>query len=114
MDTEQKTEEGAQPLTVERNTLMAALSYVGPLVIIPFLTAKDDAFVGFHIRQGLVLFVIEIGLWVVGMMLWVLWPLIQIVNLVVLVLAVIGIVNVLKGKEKMLPWVGAYARYFKI
>ncbi len=111
---QQQPAEQSAPVKVERNTVMAALSYIGPLVIIPFLTAKDDAFVAFHIRQGLVLFVIEIALWIIGMMIWVLWPVIQVVNLAVLILAIIGIVNVVQGKEKMLPWVGSYARHFKI
>lgn len=103
-----------EPMTVEKNTFMALLSYIGPLVIIPYLTAKDDGFVMFHIKQGLVLFVGEIALWVLMSMFWFLFPIWQLINLVIFVFAIIGIVNALGGKEKQLPVVGKYAKYFKI
>lgn len=101
-------------MTVEKNTLMAVLSYIGILVIIPYLIAREDGFVRFHIQQGLVLLVIEIALLVIGSMIFLLIPLIQIINLALLVLAIIGIINAIKGREKPLPFVGQYASYFKI
>ena len=93
-------------------TLMGVLAYLGPLVIVPYVTAKDDPFVKFHIKQGLVLFVIEVGTWVLGMVMWPLMPLLGIVNLATLVLAVIGIMNVLGGKEAELPLVGKFSKHF--
>ena len=106
--------EADEPMTVEKNTFMALLSYVGPLVIIPYLTAKDDGFVFFHIKQGLVLFVGEVAVWLLMSMFWFLFPIWQLANLAILVLAIIGIVNAIKGKEKQLPFVGKYAEKFKI
>lgn len=97
----------------QKNKLMAVLSYIGILVIIPYLTSKDNPFVKFHIKQGLVLFVIEIAMWFLGMVFQPLWMLISLVNLAVLVLAIIGIVNAAQGLEKELPFVGSYSRYFK-
>src|SRR3989344_9381412 len=105
--------EGSAPQKAgEKNVLMAVLAYIGPLVIVSYVTAKDDAFVKFHIKQGLVLFVIEIGVWILGMMMWQLWPLFSIVNLATVVLSIIGIINTLKGKEEQLPVVGKFSRYF--
>ena len=98
----------------EKNLLMGILSYIGILVIIPFLVAKDDPFVKFHIKQGLVLVVIELAAWVLGAMLWQLWMLLNLVNLATLVLSIIGIVNVVQGTQKELPLVGSYAKYFNI
>jgi uncharacterized membrane protein len=98
----------------DNKTLMGVLAYIGPLVIISYLFAKDNPFVKFHIKQGLVLFVIEIVVWFLGMIVWMLWPILNIVNLIVLILAIIGIVNVVKGREKMLPLVGSLARHFPI
>lgn len=111
-----ETPGGAQPQqgTHGSKTLMGVLAYIGPLVIISYIFAKDNPFVKFHIKQGLVLFVIEIIAWFLGMILWVLWPLVNIVNLVALVLAIIGIVNVAKGREKTLPLVGSLAKHFPI
>jgi len=37
---------------VESNVLMGILSYLGPLVIISYLTSKDNPFVKFHIKQA--------------------------------------------------------------
>lgn len=96
------------------NVIMGVLAYLGPLVAVSYFIAKDNPFVKFHIKQGLVLFVIEVAVWFVGMMLWQLWMLLNLINLAVLILAIIGIVNVTQGKEKELPVIGGYSRYFKI
>ncbi|MCI0619819.1 hypothetical protein L0Y40_02170 [Candidatus Wolfebacteria bacterium] len=114
-----KQEESPQGAAPQQNTggnrtLMSVLAYIGPLVIISYLFAKDNPFVKFHIKQGLVLFVIEIVAWFLGMMVWVLWPLVNIVNLITLILSIVGIVNVVKGREKMLPLVGSLAKHFPI
>jgi uncharacterized membrane protein len=102
------------PSTPNR-TIMGILAYMGILIIIPFILAKDDPFVKFHLKQGLVLVIIEIVLYVIRMnIFWYggLWTLLNIVNLGVLVLAIMGIINVLQGKEKELPLVGNFARSF--
>ena len=107
--------EGSAPKkTSEKNVLMAVLAYIGPLVIVSYVTAKDDAFVKFHIAQGLVLFVIEVGVWVLGMMMWQLWPLFSIINLATFILSIIGIINAVKGKEEPLPVVGKYSKHFPL
>lgn len=94
-------------------TIMGILAYVGPLVIVSYLVAKDDPFVKFHIKQGLVLLVIEVAVWFLGMIFWPLWMLFSLVNLVTFIFSIVGIVNVAQGKEKNLPIVGDYAKYFK-
>ena len=96
----------------ENRTLMGVLAYLGPLVIVSYLVAKNDPFVKFHIKQGLVLLVIEIILWILGPMFWSIWMLINLLNLVVLLFTIIGIVNVVQGKEKELPLIGQFSRYF--
>jgi uncharacterized membrane protein len=95
----------------EKNTLMGVLSYISILVVIPLLVAKDDPFVKFHIKQGLVLLVIEVAVWVVGTMIWPLMMFLNLINLAAFVLAIIGIINVVKGLEKELPFVGKYSKY---
>jgi uncharacterized membrane protein len=105
--------EAAQPTAgAQKNVLMGILSYIGILVIIPYLTSKHDPFVFFHIKQGLVLVVIELAVYVLGMLMWDLYPLLSIVNLAMLILSIIGIVNVIQGKEKELPLIGQFAKHF--
>ncbi len=106
---------GAATSTQEKNTFMAVLAYVGILIIIPFLVAKDNAFVKFHLKQGLVLFIIEIGVWIATMyFFWELYDILRFINLAMIVFSIIGIVNVLQGKEKELPLLGQFGRRFNI
>lgn len=98
----------------DNSKLAAVLSYIGPLVIVSYIIGKDNAFAKFHIRQGLVLFVAEVALWILGMVLFMLWPLIYIVNLGLFILSIIGIINAVHGKEKELPITGKYAKHFNI
>lgn len=104
------------PVHTDNSTLMGILSYLGPLVFIPLITEKENAFVRFHVRQGLVLFVIEAALWVLGSMLFIhfLWPLVSIINLACLILSIIGILNVINKKQVALPLVGQFADKFKV
>ncbi|HEY5221229.1 MAG TPA: DUF4870 domain-containing protein [Candidatus Paceibacterota bacterium] len=97
--------------------IMAIFAYLSILIIIPFLTdAKDNPFVKYHIKQGLVLLIFEVIGWfanivlvwipVIGaLIIWLWW-------LASLVLAIIGIMNVVNGKEKELPYLGKYATKF--
>ena len=93
-----------------QNTGMAILAYLGILVIIPLISdAKNDPFVKFHIKQGLVMLVI----WVLGSVLfwfpilgWLLW-------LGVVILTIMGIMSASRGEMKELPIVGRYASNFK-
>jgi len=94
--------------------LFGVLSYLGPLVIVSLLVKKNDPFIKFHIKQGLVLLSIEVIVWVLSSMMWSLWPLLNIINLAVLVLSIVGIVNVVQGKENKLPLVGDFAHYFHV
>ena len=96
------------------NTAMAILAYIGPLVIVSLLISKHVPFVKFHIRQGLVLLVIEVAVWILGTIFWPLWILLNLVNLALFLLSIVGIINVTQNKEKALPIVGGFAHYFKI
>jgi len=118
----QQPQQGNQQ-PVDNSTVMAVLAYLGILIIIPYLMAKDSPFVKFHIKQGLVLLIIEAiyylltsfsgayvfftfsGIW--GMIL-------TVVSLALLVLIVMGIINAAQRRERELPIVGFLARNFNI
>ena len=99
---------------MDNTAVMGILAYLGPLIIVSYLMANSNPFVKFHIKQGLVLVIIELVVYVVGMFTWMLWPLWQLINLGVLILAIIGIVNVVQKQEKELPLVGNFAKSFNI
>jgi len=98
----------------QQKKVMAVLAYLGILIIIPFIVAKEDPFVKFHLKQGLILFIAEAVVWLLGMTVigWELWQLLELVNLATLILAILGIVNVVQGNQKELPLVGSMSSYF--
>lgn len=109
-----QTEVQNQAPSVDNTQLMNILSYISILVLIPLLTAKSDPAVQFHMKQGLVLFALEIVVWFVGGSFWMLMPILGIVNLGLIVLSIIGIVNVIQKKEAELPIIGSLAKHINI
>ncbi len=113
-----------EPADIESNKLMAVLSYLGILVLIPIFAAKESKFARFHANQGLVLWIAALILGVVvGVINGILTAVLVLVGLleiaslisslissavgiVSLVFAIIGIVNSVTGKAKELPVIG--------
>lgn len=98
-------------IDVDERRLMAALSYVGVLVFIPLLTAKNDPFILLHAKQGLVL--------VIGYVVAILavnWieTAGSILFLVLLLVNVIALVQALLGKRWRIPGIYQIANSFKI
>ena len=90
-----------------KNIGMAVVAYI--LFFIPLLTdAKNDPFVKYHVKQGLVLFITSLvamaisWLPMIYMFSWVL-------HIGLFVLFVIGIMNAIGGKETPLPLIGQFA-----
>ena len=86
------------------SNLMAALGYVGILSVVMLLVKKDDSYVKFHSKQGLVLFIAAF-LGVIPVVGW-------IVSIAVLIMAIMGFVNALQGKQTKLPVIGDLAEKF--
>ena len=86
--------------------VMGVLAYLGILIIIPLLAAKDSKFVRFHVNQGLILIICSVVVYIVGRIFPGLSTVIMILDTALFVLAVIGIINVIKGQTKKLPLVG--------
>ena len=92
----------------QKNTGMAVVAYL--IFFVPLLTeAKDDPFVKFHVKQGLVLFLAWIALTIFSMVPVIGWVLGPILSLGLLILMVIGILNAVNGETKELPLIGQYA-----
>lgn len=96
---------------------MAILCYLSFLVIIPLLTeAKNESFVKFHIKQGLVLLIASLVVSLLGSVIPVLgWFIIAPVGAIWLtILMIMGIINAANGAEKELPTIGKYGDKFNI
>ncbi len=106
-------EEEKKPVSTggKKNIGMAILCYIWILVLIPLLTdAKNDPFVKFHIKQGLVLLIVSI---IVGALSWI--PVVGwIAGVGVFIIWLIGIINAASGKEVKLPLIGQFADNFNI
>ena len=98
----------------EKSSVMAIISYIGALCLIPILMKQKDEFANFHAKQGFVLFIAEVATWIVFKILLFLWFLGNIFWLIWLVLSIIGIINVLNKKKKEIPLLGKFAEKIKI
>ncbi len=106
------------PRDIEQNKMMAIFAYLWLLFLIPLLGAPQSRFARFHANQGLVLFIFEVGAYIltallsflflmispvlafIGTILWLL------VGLGSLGLVILGIINASGGKAKELPLIG--------
>jgi len=96
-----------------QKNILAIISYIGILCLVPILMKEKDEFVKFHAKQGLVLFIAEVATlliswipilgWFIGFILWIIW----------VVLSLIGIINAVGGKQVPLPVIGKFAKKFK-
>lgn len=95
---------------IDKNKIMAALSYVFILFLVPLFACPQSKFAKFHANQGIVNFCVDLVLalaislcsfipvvgWIVGV----------VGGLAGLALMVLGIYNAVMGKAKELPIVG--------
>ncbi len=112
---QEKKEENksSQPTAKEKDIRMAIVAYI--IFFIPLLTeSKNNPFVKFHVKQGLVLFISGVIVGIINSILpWRLWIISRLFNLGLLVLMVIGIMNASKGEQKPLPVIGKFGEQFK-
>ena len=96
--------------TISSEYLMAALSYVGVLVLIPIISQEiQKPFVAFHARQGGIILILEIFSAVAAQ--WV--PSISsVIFLGLLLLSVIAFFYTVQGKQWKIPGIIILARLF--
>lgn len=87
---------------IEDHKLIAALSYLGILVLIPLLLARKSAFAQEHAKQGLVLLIVHI----VGFLVYWIPVFGQLLWLVVVIMNIIALVKCLMGEFWEIPVIG--------
>ncbi|MBD3426265.1 MAG: hypothetical protein GF409_03420 [Candidatus Omnitrophica bacterium] len=111
MEEEKKVQKGS---SLSGDNVYAILSYLWILCLIPVLMKKEDRFVRFHARQGLMLFIVEVGIGILSIIPY-LGGVIYIVGMLVCgLLSLAGIVNVLMGNEWKMPVISEWAEKIKI
>ena len=102
---------------IEQNKVVAVLAYLGPLVLVPILAAKESKFAKFHANQGLTLFICSFVYWIALIFIsFILYSIsdylgffvhiLRLLNVLFVVLAILGIVNAVNGQAKELPVIG--------
>lgn len=93
---------------------LAILSYLGVLVLIPYLSEKKNQYVVFHAKQGIKLLILEVvgnfALSILGFILnwrisWLLSVVRTLFVVLTFILSIIGIKNVCDEKAKELPFI---------
>ncbi len=86
--------------------IFALLSYLSILCIIPLVLKKDNDFVLAHGKQGLVIFVAEVAVFIASIVIsWIAKPL----YFILLIFSLIGIISALKGEFIKLPVISEIA-----
>jgi fumarate reductase subunit D len=98
---------------MQEDRLIAAIGYLGILCIVPLLLKRDSKFAQHHGKQGLVLLIAWIVLWigniipVLGQIVWALG------SIALIILIILGMVNALQGRMWKMPLLGQYAKNLK-
>jgi uncharacterized membrane protein len=110
----QPTNTHQTPNDIEENKLIAAIGYLGILCLIPLILKKDSPFAQHHGKQGMVILIVWIILWIgniipfLGQVIW------FVGSIGLLILVIMGIMNALQGKMWVLPYLGKYSSQIKL
>ncbi len=105
---------------VEEGKIFAFLGVFLTIIgfVIVLLAKKDNKYAMYYGKQGLVLFIACIIAMIISSILSFIpligWLVGIALNIGLFVLWLIGFINALSGKEKPIPIIGVYAKYFKI
>ena len=135
---QQTQQQQTQADTADNSRIYCILSYIGILWLVGLLVQeKNDPKVRFHVGQGIILSIVNVGLVIVitivlailspilnqsigwGGLLTVYSPVYTVISNILwiatwaftIVLMIIGILNAVKGKENKLPVIGKFAFY---
>ena len=97
--------------TVSQSTskILAALSYISGLFVLPFIFAPNDKFSRFHAKQGLLVFILSIIADIITKFAGLLGAVLSIFRIYLIIM---GIRNVINDKMEELPYIGKYADRF--
>lgn len=99
---------------IDDNKLIAALSYLGLLCLVPLLAKKDSKFAQENGKQGLVLVIAWVVIWVVGVIPILGWIVAFFGSIILLIVNLIALIKVLTGNFWEIPVLGKYRHQFKL
>jgi len=106
-----KNDEGERKLFAFLGVFLTVIGF-----IIALATKKDDDYVMFYAKQGLVLFIAWIIVWAVSFIFLFIpflgWLIMAVLYLGIVLLWVIGMIYSVSGEKKEIPLIGNFARRF--
>ena len=107
---------GASSKEVDEGRIFAFLgvflTILGFLIVL--LAKKDNKYAMFYAKQGLVLFIAYVAIWVIGIIPILGWIVAILGSLLLLVLWIVGWIYALSGKMKPIPIIGQFAEKIHI
>jgi len=101
--------------TVEEGKIWAFIGYWWILFLVPLLAKKDNKFALSHGKQGMVLFVFEVIIWILSYIPVIGWFIIgPIGSIICIILAIVGMVKSLQGQYWKMPVLGDIAEKIRI
>jgi len=102
------------PKDVEENKVIASLSYISILFLVPLLVKRESRFCVEHAKQGLTLFIFEVALSIIQIIPIIGWIIGWIGGIVLFVVSLIAFIYTLQGKFWKIPVVYEIAQNFKL
>jgi uncharacterized membrane protein len=99
---------------VQEGKLFALIGYLWILCLVPLFLKKDNKFALFHGKQGLVLFMGEIALSIMGIIPILGWAIFFLGSFLFGFLSLIGMVQAILGNYWKMPLVGEIAENIKL
>lgn len=91
---------------------LSLLAYIGPLVLLSYWFRKNNEFIIFHMKQGFIIFGIEVLLFIFSSILMFGNYLFDGLYILCIIYSAIGIWNVVHKNPKEIPLVGGFAVIF--
>jgi len=99
---------------IEENKIIAALSYIFILCLVPLLLKRTSEFTQFHARQGLTITVAWFIFWVIGIVPILGWLISFLGNLALLVISIMGVIKTLDGQAWEIPYIYQWSKKWNL
>jgi len=99
---------------IDDNKVIAAIGYLCILFLVPLLGAKNSPYAQFHAKQGLMLFVGWVVVWVIGLIPILGWIIGFLGTILLAVISLIGLIKALQGEAWEVPFLANLAKQLKI
>lgn len=99
---------------IQEGKIFAVLGYLWILCFIPLLFKKENKFALFHAKQGLVLFIAELALWLISIIPFLGWIIGLLGSIACGILSLIGVIQSLMGEYWKAPLISDYAEKIKL